>query len=98
MPAHALRLARSRPALLLGLPVCVGLLGLALLIRIAFGAADIAPADPWQALVAFNPEATGHLVIQTLRIPTAVAALVGASLALAGPIGFVYLVRWRLKR
>lgn len=86
-PSRALRLARSRPVLLAGLPLCAGLLGLALMSSVAFGAADIAPADVWQALVAFNPESTEHLIIQTLRIPrAAVAALVGASLAVAGAL------------
>jgi iron complex transport system permease protein len=41
----------------------------------------------WQAIVAFNREDTNHLIIQTLRLPRAVtAALVGASLAVAGAI------------
>jgi iron complex transport system permease protein len=86
-PSRAARIARSRPALLLGLPLCAALLGLALMSSIAFGAAEIAPADVWQALVAFNSESTEHLIIQTLRIPrAAVAALVGASLAVAGAL------------
>ncbi|GAB4425724.1 MAG: iron ABC transporter permease [Chloroflexi bacterium OHK40] len=86
-PSRALRFARSRAVLLLGLPLCAGLLGLALMSSIAFGAADIAPADVWAALVAFNPESTEHLIIQTLRIPrAAVAALVGAALAVAGAL------------
>jgi len=85
--ARALRIARSRPVLLLGLLVFAGLLGMALMSSIAFGAADIAPADVWQAIVAFNPESTEHLIIQTLRIPrAAVAALVGAALAVAGAL------------
>jgi iron complex transport system permease protein len=65
----ALRLARSRSALLLGL-LC-----------------DIAPADVWTAVFAFDPSSTEHLIIRTLRIPrAAVAALVGASLAVAGAL------------
>ena len=86
-PARALRLARSRPVLLLGLLVFAGLLGLALMSSIALGAADIAPADVWAALVAFNPESTEHLIIQTLRVPrAAMAALVGAALAVSGAL------------
>ena len=86
-PSRALRIARSRPVLLLGLLVCAGALGLALMSSIAFGAADIAPADVWQALVAFNSESTEHLIIRTLRVPrAAVAALVGAALAVAGAL------------
>jgi iron complex transport system permease protein len=73
--------------LLLGLPLCAALLGLTMMSSIAFGAADIAPADVWAALVAFDPTSTEHLIIQTLRIPrAAVAALVGASLAVAGAL------------
>lgn len=78
---------RSRQMLLLGLPVCAIILGLALLSSIAFGAADIAPTDVWQALIAFNPASTEHLIIRTLRVPrAAVAALVGAALAVAGAL------------
>lgn len=84
---RAPRLARSRPALLLGLLIGVGLLGLAMLSSIAFGAADIAPADVWAALFAFDPSNTEHLIIRTLRVPRAtIAALVGAALAVAGAL------------
>jgi iron complex transport system permease protein len=83
----ALRLQRSRPLLLLGLLVFAGLLALALMSSIAFGAADIAPADVWAALFAFDPNSTEHLIIRTLRLPrAAVAALVGAALAVAGAL------------
>jgi iron complex transport system permease protein len=86
-PSRALRIARSRPALLLGLLVFVGALGVALMSSIAFGAAEIAPADVWAALVAFDEASTQHLIIRTLRVPrAAVAALVGASLAVAGAL------------
>lgn len=82
-----MRLTRSRPILLLGLLVFAALLGFALLGSIAFGAADIAPVDVWQALIAFDPASTEHLIIRTLRIPRAVtAALVGAALAVAGAL------------
>lgn len=84
---NAIRFIRSRPMLLLGLSLCTGLLGLALMSSIAFGAADIAFADVWDALVAFNPESTEHLIIRTLRLPrAAVAALIGAALAVAGAL------------
>jgi iron complex transport system permease protein len=85
--SRALRLARSRPMLLLGLLLFSAILALALMSSIAFGAADIAPLDVWQAIVAFNPESTEHLIIRTLRLPrAAVAALVGAALATAGAL------------
>lgn len=78
-----------RPWLLLlgGLPICTLLLALAMLTSIAFGAADIDAATVWQAMVDFNPEDTNHLIIRTLRLPRAItAAIVGASLAVAGAI------------
>ncbi|GAB4129891.1 MAG: iron ABC transporter permease [Roseiflexaceae bacterium] len=70
-----------------GLLLGAGVLVLVLVASIAFGAADIAALDVWQALVAFDASSTEHLIIQTLRIPrAAVAALVGAALALAGAL------------
>ncbi len=86
-PRRVLRLARSRPVLLAGLLVGAGLLLLTMLASIAFGAADIAPSDVSAAIFAFDPESTQHLIIRTLRVPrAAVAALVGAALAVAGAI------------
>lgn len=85
--SQPMRFVRSRPMLLIGLLISIGLLLLAMMISIGFGAADIAPADVWAALFAFDPTATDHLIIRTLRVPrAAVAALVGASLAVAGAI------------
>jgi iron complex transport system permease protein len=73
--------------LLFGLLLGAGLLGAGLLASIAFGAARIGPAAIWDALFAFNPASTEHLIIRTLRVPRAgVAALVGASLAVAGAL------------
>lgn len=81
------RRARPRSLLLIGLPVALAVLGVALLSSIAFGAAAIAPADVWAALFAFNPASTEHLIIRTLRMPrAAVAALVGAALGTAGAL------------
>jgi iron complex transport system permease protein len=71
----------------LGLLVCVGILLLSLFASIAFGARDISAADVWNALFAFQADSTEHLIIRTLRVPrAAVAALVGASLAVAGAV------------
>jgi iron complex transport system permease protein len=40
-----------------------------------------------ESVIAFNPESTSHLIIRTLRVPrAAVAASVGAALAVAGAI------------
>lgn len=70
-----------------GLLALAALLALALMGSIAFGAADIAPIDVWRTFVAFEPDSTAHLIIRTLRVPrAAVAALVGASLAVAGAL------------
>lgn len=88
MPApRALRFVRSRPGLLAGLGVGLLCLLFAMITSIAFGAAQIGPRDVWDAIFAFDPGSTNHLIIRTLRVPrAAVAALVGASLALAGAI------------
>lgn len=86
-PNRALRTVRSVPILLLGLLACLGLLGLAMMSSIAFGAAEIAPANIWEALFAFDASNTKHLIIRTLRLPrTVVATLVGAALAVAGAL------------
>lgn len=69
--------------LALGLAALIG----AGLLSIAFGAADIDAATVWAALFAFDPESSQHLIIRTLRVPRfAVAALVGAALAVAGAL------------
>ena len=73
--------------LLTGLPVCLAILLVAVMASIAFGAADIDAKAVWAAVTAFNPEDTQHLIIQTLRLPRALTAvLVGAALAVAGAI------------
>ena len=78
---------RRRSVLMPGLLAGGGFLLATMLLSIGFGAADIAPADVWAALFAFDETSTNHLIIRTLRIPrAAVAALVGASLAVAGAI------------
>ncbi|MCK6629230.1 MAG: iron ABC transporter permease [Anaerolineae bacterium] len=85
--SRTLRLVRSRPALVAGLGVCLALLGMAMMSSIAFGAADIDPPTVLEALFNFDPTATNHLIIRTLRVPrAAVAVLVGAALAVAGAV------------
>jgi iron complex transport system permease protein len=84
-PFGSTRRLRSRPALLAG----IGLAALlaAMLISMAFGAADVTPRDAWAALTAFDATSTSHLIIRTLRVPRVLlAALVGASLGVAGAI------------
>lgn len=81
------RIIRVRAMLSLGLLICAGILLLSLFASIAFGARDISPADVWNALFAFQADSTEHLIIRTLRVPrAAVAALVGAALAVAGAV------------
>jgi iron complex transport system permease protein len=73
--------------LLAGLPLCVGLLLLALLASVAVGAADVDARSVWRALFAFSPGSTDQLIIRTLRVPrAATAALVGAALGVAGSL------------
>jgi iron complex transport system permease protein len=82
-----LRLIQTRAALLLGIAVLSGVLIFALMSSIAFGAADIRLPTVLSAVFDFNEEDTQHLIIRTLRVPrTAVAALVGAALAVAGAV------------
>lgn len=81
------RLARARITLGVGLLLGLGLLLIAMLSSIAFGAADIDAVTVWRAVVAYDASETSHVIIRTLRIPRAlVATLVGASLGMAGAI------------
>ena len=73
--------------LVIGLPLCFGVLLVAIMASIAFGAADIDARTVWASIAAFNPDDTSHLIIQTLRLPRALTAvLVGGALAVAGAI------------
>lgn len=77
---------RSRSALLFGLIAGACVLVLSLLASVRFGAAQI---GTWEVVSAFVDYDGGEedLIIRTLRVPRAViAALVGASLAVAGAI------------
>lgn len=77
---------RSRYALVAGLPVGLGLLALSLLASVRFGAAEIGTADVIGAFTAYDGS-QDDIIIRTLRVPRAIiAALVGASLAVAGAI------------
>lgn len=81
-----MRLLRSRALLLAGLLACGALLVLCLLASVRFGAARI---GTWEVISAFTDYGGSEedLIIRTLRVPRAlIAALVGASLAVAGAI------------
>jgi iron complex transport system permease protein len=68
----------------LAFPLGLGLLLLAFLLSISVGAKDIPLAEVWRLV--FQPNGSiDSLIVQTLRLPRAVAALaVGASLAVSG--------------
>lgn len=81
-----MRMLRGRYAPLLGLVVCGGVLLLCLLASVRFGAARV---GTWDVISAFTNYGGSEedLIIRTLRVPRAlVAALVGASLGVAGAI------------
>jgi iron complex transport system permease protein len=81
-----LRLLRSRAALVLGLLAAGCLLFVCLLASARFGAARIGTWDVIGAFVDYGGS-EDDLIIRTLRVPRAlIAALVGASLAVAGAI------------
>ena len=68
------------------------LLGLAAVLLAAFlslriGSLDVANGDAWDALFHYNPDSYEQTVVRSLRLPrTAVALVVGASLAVAGAV------------
>ncbi len=81
-----MRLLRSRYALLTGLLVGCRLLFLSLMASIRFGAAEIGTGQMIRAFTDYGGSEE-DLIIRTLRVPRAlIAALVGASLGVAGAI------------
>ncbi len=90
MAVRTLRMAQaraSRPVLIGALPICITALVLSVMASIAFVAADIRFQTVLSSIFAFDAENTNHLIIQTLRLPRAVTAiLVGAALGVAGAI------------
>lgn len=84
---HMARPNAPRPVLIGALPLCIAFLLLAIFLSIAFGAADIKLETVLAAIFAFDATDTNHLIIQTLRLPRAMTAiLVGAALGVAGAI------------
>jgi iron complex transport system permease protein len=76
-----------KPLLIGAMPICIAVLVLTVFASIAFGAADIDIQTVWASIFNFDIENTNHLIIQTLRLPRAVTALlVGAALGVAGAI------------
>jgi iron complex transport system permease protein len=71
--------------LILTAGLAVLLLGMAA--SISFGVADIAWSTVWEAVLHYNPKLPQHQIIHEIRLPRVLgAALVGASLAVAGTI------------
>ena len=81
-----MRFLRSRYALLLGLVLGCGVLFLSLMASIRFGAAQIGTLEVIGAFTDYDGSEE-DLIIRTLRVPRAlIAALVGASLGVAGAL------------
>ncbi|WP_412097997.1 FecCD family ABC transporter permease [Halobacillus litoralis] len=60
---------------------------LAALASLAFGKAAVSFTDVWNALFAYDPESTEHIIVRTSRLTrTLVAITIGASLAIAGTL------------
>ncbi|MCL4269160.1 MAG: iron ABC transporter permease [Anaerolineales bacterium] len=75
------------PLLVGAFPLCIAALLLAVMASIAFGAADIHVSTVLDSIFAFDAANTNHLIIQTLRLPRMITAvLVGAALGVAGAI------------
>lgn len=68
-----------------GIVVLVALVIVAAFVSVCFGTRDIPLATTWQALVAFDPASSEHLLVRNQRIPRAlISALVGLCLGVAG--------------
>lgn len=70
-----------------GLLVLPCLLAVLMLLSVGIGTRSIPPSVTWDALFAFDPANSDHLLVHHLRLPrTLLAAIVGAALGLAGAI------------
>jgi len=80
--------ARRRPRRTVIVAVMgVALLGALVVLSLAVGAREIAPAQVWQALFAPDPANPDHVVVLTQRVPrTVIGVCAGAALALAGTV------------
>ncbi|WP_197280959.1 FecCD family ABC transporter permease [Microbacterium sp. No. 7] len=77
------RFARRR----LGIVVLIALVVISVFVSACFGTRDIPIATTWQAIVAFDPESSEHLLVVNQRIPRAlVSVLVGLCLGVAGAV------------
>ncbi len=81
------RFLNSRFMMLLGLAIAVGVLFFCMLASVRFGAAEIGTREVIETFTDYDANSEEDLIIRTLRVPRAIiAALVGASLAVAGAI------------
>ncbi|CAN5430330.1 MAG: iron ABC transporter permease [Actinomycetota bacterium] len=81
------RFFNSRFMMLFGLAVAVGVLFFCMLASVRFGAAEIGTREVIETFTDYDANSEEDLIIRTLRVPRAIiAALVGASLAVAGAI------------
>jgi iron complex transport system permease protein len=86
--------APAQPALprrnfsrVLGLVACAGVVAVLCFVSLAVGARVTPVHAVWDAVVAYDPGNTDHLVIRELRLPrTILGVLVGATLGLAGAV------------
>ncbi|MDO5752868.1 iron ABC transporter permease [Arthrobacter sp.] len=86
-PAATAAPRRRRPRPVLGWALGLALLGILCLASIATGSRTIPLSETWQALTAFDPGKSTHLLVVELRLPrTVLAVVVGAALALAGAL------------
>ena len=70
-----------------GVPVLLAVLAGAFLLHIAVGAKQLPIGTVFEALVSFDETVFDHVIVQNLRLPRAVLAIVvGASLSLAGAL------------
>lgn len=82
-PRIAARLARRRT----GLVVLVAVLLALSLFSVTVGSRDISLAATWQSFVAYDPADSEHLLVQQLRVPRVLLAiLVGCCLGIAGAV------------
>ncbi len=78
---------RYLPTLAFSVIAWGSLLALLTVLSVGIGTATISPATTWQALVNFDASNSDHLLVQHLRLPrTLMALLTGAALACAGVI------------
>ena len=70
-----------------GVPVLLAVLAGAFLLHIAVGAKQLPIGTVFEALVSFDETVFDHVIVQNLRLPRAVLAIVvGACLSLAGAL------------